>query len=415
MRYLLLSVILFLTLATPATAHPGDTNSYGGHYDRSTGEYHYHHGYEAHEHYDMDDDGDMDCPYDFDDQTGRNSGSPSSSASTTRAPVSTDSTDYQRGYDDGHDDGYDEGKKYVNITADRRYEEGLEEGLETGRTAGYADGYNAGYSKARTLAFWAAGLISVFFLLISRHRKKGREAEEREWEARYERALGELRSEVMAMRTKAEQIKAEHEFQLKQLNYNHELDLQKTVGRTELLMRLHANDPRAKEQLGIPLDIHFNGSDIYIGTPSVDYPYGKLTVFTSYSGTRYHFECGCSGSYTPNLIYDVIEQKEPCKRCAAGRITPTYVPGWYTEHKRLCMNQRRIEINRPLPPQRPPALAQKIINASPERPYGAVPITLPELEELALKMGVDLRTALKIRNMELRQVGKLPVYYDGEL
>lgn len=411
MRYLLLSVILLLTLATPATAHPGDTNSYGGHYDRSTGEYHYHHGYEAHEHYDVDDDGDMDCPYDFDDQTGRNSGSPTASASTTRASVSTDSIDYRRGYEDGHDDGYDEGKKYVNITADSRYEEGL----ETGRVAGYADGYNAGYSKARTLAFWAAGLIGLFFLLISRHRKKCREAEERESEARYERALEELRAEVVAMRTKAEQIKTEHEFKLKQLNYNHELDLQKVVGRTELLTRLHANDPRAKEQLGIPLDVHFNGSDIYIGTPSVDYPYGELTVFTSYSGTRYHFECGCSGSYTPNLIYDVIEQNEPCKRCAAGRITPTYVPGWYTEHKRLCMNQRRIEINRPFPPQSPPALTQKNVKASPARPYGAVPITLSELEELALKMGVDLRTALKIRNMELRHVGKPPVYYDGEL
>lgn len=37
-------------LATPALAHSGRTDSHGGHYDRSTGEYHFHHGYKAHQH-----------------------------------------------------------------------------------------------------------------------------------------------------------------------------------------------------------------------------------------------------------------------------------------------------------------------------------------------------------------------------
>ncbi len=32
------------------TLHPGGTDANGGHYDRSTGEYHYHHGYPAHQH-----------------------------------------------------------------------------------------------------------------------------------------------------------------------------------------------------------------------------------------------------------------------------------------------------------------------------------------------------------------------------
>jgi hypothetical protein len=52
-----------------AYAHPGRTDGSGGHYNRSTGEYHYHHGYSAHDHYDMDKDGDVDCPYDFNDKT----------------------------------------------------------------------------------------------------------------------------------------------------------------------------------------------------------------------------------------------------------------------------------------------------------------------------------------------------------
>ena len=56
-----------LTLAV--AAHPGKTDSNGGHYNHSSGEYHYHHGYPAHDHYDMDGDGDIDCPYEFDDKT----------------------------------------------------------------------------------------------------------------------------------------------------------------------------------------------------------------------------------------------------------------------------------------------------------------------------------------------------------
>ena len=52
-------------------AHPGSTDSNGGHTDHSTGEYHYHHGYPEHSHYDMDGNGSIDCPYEFDDQTRR--------------------------------------------------------------------------------------------------------------------------------------------------------------------------------------------------------------------------------------------------------------------------------------------------------------------------------------------------------
>ena len=61
-------------LLVGVSAHPGKTDSSGGHYDQDTGEYHYHHGYSAHDHYDMDGDGKIDCPYNFDDQTDHSSG-----------------------------------------------------------------------------------------------------------------------------------------------------------------------------------------------------------------------------------------------------------------------------------------------------------------------------------------------------
>lgn len=76
MKKVLLVVIaplLVCALFIFSFAHGGRTDSSGGHYNRSTGEYHYHHGYSAHSHYDIDGDGTIDCPYDFDDTTSQGS------------------------------------------------------------------------------------------------------------------------------------------------------------------------------------------------------------------------------------------------------------------------------------------------------------------------------------------------------
>lgn len=85
MRRFLSLLLLLSLLITPVFAHPGRTDSAGGHYDRSTGEYHYHHGYSAHQHYDMDGDGIPDCPYNFKDTTNHSSGSSSNSAASSAA------------------------------------------------------------------------------------------------------------------------------------------------------------------------------------------------------------------------------------------------------------------------------------------------------------------------------------------
>lgn len=51
LRKLLLAFLAFsILLALPAYAHSGRTDGAGGHYDRFSGEYHYHHGYPAHQH-----------------------------------------------------------------------------------------------------------------------------------------------------------------------------------------------------------------------------------------------------------------------------------------------------------------------------------------------------------------------------
>lgn len=67
-------IVLLLVLTVPTYAHPGKTDANGGHYNRSTGEYHYHHGYPEHQH-----PGGV-CPYAYDDRTGENSGTSSGSS-----------------------------------------------------------------------------------------------------------------------------------------------------------------------------------------------------------------------------------------------------------------------------------------------------------------------------------------------
>ena len=54
-------VLLICMLSFSAAAHSGGTDSNGGHYDHSTGEYHYHHGNPAHQHKDGY------CPYSLSD------------------------------------------------------------------------------------------------------------------------------------------------------------------------------------------------------------------------------------------------------------------------------------------------------------------------------------------------------------
>ena len=56
-------ILLLSVLALDVSAHPGRTDANGGHHDRTSGGYHYHHGYPAHQHTDGS------CPYSFDDAT----------------------------------------------------------------------------------------------------------------------------------------------------------------------------------------------------------------------------------------------------------------------------------------------------------------------------------------------------------
>lgn len=84
--FVVLTFSIFL-LTFSASAHPGRTDSKGGHTSSSTGEYHYHHGYDAHQH------PNGTCPYEFDDQTRRSSGSQSPETNEADINKGKDSND----------------------------------------------------------------------------------------------------------------------------------------------------------------------------------------------------------------------------------------------------------------------------------------------------------------------------------
>lgn len=83
-KRLLAAALLVLVLpVSVGFAHGGGTDSDGGHYDRSTGEYHYHHGYSAHQH------PGGECPYQKKSNPTPTARPTVQSISVTAAPTST--------------------------------------------------------------------------------------------------------------------------------------------------------------------------------------------------------------------------------------------------------------------------------------------------------------------------------------
>lgn len=87
---------LAAVLASFTVLHSGKTDFYGGHYNHSTGEYHYHHGYSAHDHYDINGDGIVDCPYTFKDNTSNKSNTSNSDSKTNNIKKSSDNKKYRK-------------------------------------------------------------------------------------------------------------------------------------------------------------------------------------------------------------------------------------------------------------------------------------------------------------------------------
>lgn len=103
-------LIIGLTCIISVFAHSGRTDANGGHWDRSTGTYHYH--------------------------TGENAGQSSSSSSSSTKT-------YRAGYNTGYDEGY-----------------------EKGHTDGYYEGYDKGVADGYDKQTVTLGIATLLFILV---------------------------------------------------------------------------------------------------------------------------------------------------------------------------------------------------------------------------------------------------------
>ena len=341
-------IILFVCIAilcgnTFVFAHPGRTDENGGHMDYDTGEYHYHHGYSAHNHYDMDEDGVIDCPYDFDDQTGKNSGSSGNNTS-------------------GDSWGTRKEPGIIN------WNELLESATTTTAPVNTQE-------EAKTVPVWVYWIIgflatSTVWLFLSNKRKGeeysilenrycddldalkekhakdlellqcnfAKELDERiSQNARFcatpyvtridnldrkvtllQGQLNDAQSKVEQEKTKTEALKSRNLELLSQI-----LELRRELSADEAKM----NHQRLRQS--VPEDVYFvNGSVPVKGIISEYRPFGDYTVYISKRGKCYHADRYCgSGLLDAAHLFDVTNKKSPCQKCVFGQNVT--VPEWY--------------------------------------------------------------------------------------
>lgn len=83
MKKILFYLIAICCVYTTVFAHAGGTDSSGGHWDRSSNEYHYHHGHPSHQHVNGS------CPYAFSDLTDQNTSTTIEPTASSQSSKST--------------------------------------------------------------------------------------------------------------------------------------------------------------------------------------------------------------------------------------------------------------------------------------------------------------------------------------
>lgn len=330
-----LALACFLVFVAPltASAHPGRTDSSGGHRDSSTGEYHYHHGYEAHQHYDMDGDGDIDCPYNFNDQTTHSPGSSSSSSNSNKKPAKSES-------------------KSVSAQL-------------TSASVSTSDTKGDSASMIGWIISFALGIALIASLShndtesrrandIMRGKDIAAKLQKDEYEAKisklsnsasyWEKKSSELQEMVSSLQPELEATQA----QLRCIEaYPSKVSdsSDPTLQLSALSSRLLAQEQKITELnevifiyevlSRIPRNVTFHYKDglpVY-GEPTPASPYGKWTVWLNRKSGIYHADHACS-SYSGEAVHISVAAAEarPCKRCADESYVFTKHPQWYTDY-----------------------------------------------------------------------------------
>lgn len=259
----ILSVFLILLLFTiSVSAHSGGTDANGGHYNRSTGEYHYHHGYPAHQHVNGV------CPYDYDDQTehrsttnssSSSSGNDSSSSKSSTAPTASSPP-----------------KVSHSSTSNTAEKSGALSSLETSVTSAA--------SSTLLSQYWWIAIIFVCLLLLKAYRTACRENKELDCK---NKDLTRKNAEEAARHEKTQQLL-------------HSVLDGKCL--SELSPSPHPS-------------VYVNSNGLPCGPGSGPWGTGYTVYLTSLKSPVFHCRPFCSTSYGLPTNIVLVGSRRPCSKC----------------------------------------------------------------------------------------------------
>lgn len=316
-----LLALLIVMLQFPVKAHPGATDSQGGHYDHSTGEYHFHHGYPAHQHENGV------CPYDFKDNTDHsNHGSNSSSKSNSYSGLTTEEKPVEN-----HTYTKDE-----PTTVDYRKIQRQKEIKSFFKTISFP------------LIFWGSiiiiGIVHHFknaksekehqeYLREQEEQKKQRLAEEQQRLEREEKKRAEEQARLLEEQKRKEAENKKKQILLQKKNQYNELVLNYirfyfddrnggiikaetydayTLNRNILFSLSHDN-PIESLVPNVPDDVYFENHQMRFRGADADRPYGRYTGYTVGDGKKVHLKPTCAKNVKPVFILNY----PPSQYCAS--------------------------------------------------------------------------------------------------
>ena len=307
---LIFAIFVFAYLHIPATAHPGRTDSAGGHYNRATGEYHYHNGASA----------------------GKSSGSSSNDKDQYTSPIDKEQ----------HTSSTQKSNKTVISSSSQS-------------NANYSTNNEKteGAEKMPTWGYWIIGILALVCLVqhgINKNHSLELMSKENNIRSlkhdkdRLENSIMQYRAEIekllrqgsMAKHNLQEQIAMAEAVAAEHKKANQSLREEIGTLRKELDALYRA---KGIDQIEIPDDVYFVLGTIPVkGEVTRYFPFGDYTVFVSPNGTRFHADEHCGGGYRlkPAHVYDVLDRYEACGRCAScSPYLNRTIPAWYSKLKLL--------------------------------------------------------------------------------
>ena len=327
----LIGMVMLFLIPIHANAHPGSTDGRGGHYDRSTGEYHYHHGFSAHNHYDMDGDGIDDCPYNFVDKTDTsNRGSNSSEDTDSGINYSRPSMQPSETKEIEENDS----KKVVAIKEKK---------------------------KMPPWGYWVIGILVLIAAVqhwlirslssdIDSHinsihsiskEKQEIEADFKKFQEESTKDRKTLEDQLHKSEVRANGQIISRDMQIHKLKQTIELleAEKKSFYETHPFLKTEPLSPHNPVSISIPEDVYFTKDNIPVKGIVSDYaPFGDFTVFVSKKGKKFHQDDFCGGAIFMKAvhIYDVLDDHAPCDRCFfLSQYRHQKVPEWYKNIKAL--------------------------------------------------------------------------------